>query len=79
MGRFCVAEVKSMNGTNDEKQLRLAVGQVLRYAHLLRSKGKPVRAFIAVESRPADDSWTALCSDLGITLLWPETFGGLGR
>jgi hypothetical protein len=53
---ICVAEIKSVNGSNDEKQLRLALGQVLRYAYLLRSKGKPVRAFIAVESQPADDS-----------------------
>lgn len=70
----CVAEIKSLNGTNDEKQLRLALGQVLRYGHLLRAKGRPVRCFIAVESRPADASWLDLCSALGITLLWPDVF-----
>jgi hypothetical protein len=73
-GVICVAEVKSLSGTNDEKQLRLALGQVLRYAHLLRAKGRPVRCFIAVESRPADESWFDLCSELGVTLLWPELF-----
>jgi hypothetical protein len=73
-GTVCVAEVKSLSGTNDEKQLRLALGQVLRYAHLLRAKGRPVRCFIATESRPADESWSELCSGLGITLLWPDVF-----
>jgi hypothetical protein len=42
-GTVCVAEVKSLNGSNDEKQLRLALGQVLRYGHLLREgQGRPV-------------------------------------
>jgi hypothetical protein len=73
-GTICVAEVKSLSGTNDEKQLRLALGQVLRYAHLLRGKGRPVRCFIAAESKPADDTWIELCSELGVTLFWPEEF-----
>jgi hypothetical protein len=73
-GMVCVAEVKSLNGTNDEKQLRLAVGQVLRYAHLLRGKGRPVRCYIATETKPADESWFDLCSGLGVAMLWPEVF-----
>lgn len=73
-GTVCVAEIKSLNGTNDEKQLRLALGQVLRYAHLLRANARPVRCFIATESEPADESWIDLCSDLGVTLLWPDVF-----
>lgn len=73
-GTVCVAEVKSLSGINDEKQLRLGLGQVLRYGHLLRAKGRPVRCFIAVESRPADQSWFDLCSALGVTLLWPDVF-----
>jgi hypothetical protein len=76
-GSICVAEVKSLSGTNDEKQLRLALGQVLRYAHLLRAKGRPVRCFIATESQPADETWSHLCSDLGVTLLWPEVFASV--
>jgi hypothetical protein len=76
-GTVCVAEVKSLSGTNDEKQLRLALGQVLRYAHLLRAKGRPVRCYIAAESRPVDPSWLDLCSDLGITLIWPDVFASV--
>jgi hypothetical protein len=69
-----IAEIKSMSGTNEEKQLRLALGQVLRYEHLLAAKGRPVRTYIAVERKPSDESWAALCEQLGIRLCWPETF-----
>jgi hypothetical protein len=70
---ICIAEVKSMSHTNEEKQLRLAVGQVLRYASLL-SVGRPVGRFIAVEREPRDPSWLDLTAELGISLIWPETF-----
>lgn len=70
---ICIAEVKSMSNTNEEKQLRLAVGQVLRYAYLL-SAGRPVRRFIAVEREPRDPSWLDFTAEHGIGLIWPETF-----
>lgn len=72
-----MAEVKSFSPTNEEKQLRLAVGQVLRYAHLLGAKGRDVRMVIVVERRPSDDSWQALCGELSIRLCWPETLADL--
>jgi hypothetical protein len=62
-----------MSHTNEEKQLRLAVAQVLRYAYLL-SAGRPVRPFIAVECEPRDPSWLDFTAELGISLIWPETF-----
>jgi hypothetical protein len=68
---FCVAEVKSLSDRNEERQLRLAIGQVLRYAHQLRESTSDVRAFIAVERKPKDASWEVLCGELGITLIWP--------
>jgi hypothetical protein len=71
---ICIAEVKSMSTANQEKQLRLAVGQVLRYAQLLSAGGRPVHAFIAVEREPQDPSWVDLTQELGITLMWPATF-----
>jgi hypothetical protein len=67
-----VAEVKSCTERNQEKQLRLGLGQVLRYRQVLSSRGKPVRAVLAVESRPFDPSWNALCDALGVLLLWPD-------
>lgn len=71
---ICVAEVKSMSATNQEKQLRLAIGQVLRYSYLLSAGHRSVRSFIAVEREPRDPSWLALTAELGITLMWPATF-----
>jgi hypothetical protein len=67
-----VAEVKSLTLTNEERQLRLGLGQVLRYWHALSSRPKPVIAVLAVEERPADESWLGLADRLGIWLLWPE-------
>lgn len=71
---ICVGEVKSMSQTNQEKQLRLAVGQVLRYAYLLSAGHRPVRSFIAVEHEPQDPSWLGFTAERGVTLMWPETF-----
>jgi hypothetical protein len=71
---ICIAEVKSMSGANEEKQLRLALGQVLRYSHLLSARERPVRSFIAVEREPQDASWIDLASQCGITLMWPQIF-----
>lgn len=69
-----VAEVKSLTETTEEKQLRLAVGQVIRYRQQLSLGGQKVRAQIAVEYQPADKSWIGLCREQEITLCWPETF-----
>jgi len=71
---LCIAEVKSMSHANEEKQLRLAVGQVLRYAQLLSAGRRPVRRFIALERQPQDPSWLELTAELDIGLMWPETF-----
>jgi hypothetical protein len=69
-----VAEVKSLTASNEERQLRLGLGQVLRYRHLLSTRGKQVVAVLAVEKKPCDDSWAALCRDLDVVLCWPESF-----
>lgn len=45
-----VAEVKSMTHSNEEKQLRLGLGQVLRNRHLLSGRYEQVRAMLALES-----------------------------
>jgi hypothetical protein len=68
-----VAEVKSLTLANEERQLRLGLGQVLRYWHALSFRSKPVISVLAVEAKPADESWLALSDRLGIWLLWPES------
>lgn len=70
-----VVEVKSLNEVNEEKQLWLGLGQVLRYRNLLQTAGV-VRAVLAVERRPRDGGWAALCREVGVLLVWPENWGG---
>ena len=71
-----VAEVKSITSTNEEKQLRLGLGQVLRYAHVLtrlhRGRVTPV---LVVERKPATDDWPDLCAAHNVLLLWPPFDG----
>jgi hypothetical protein len=71
-----IAEVKSLTDQNEERQLRLALGQILRYAHLLsRIKGRPIQKVIVVERQPTRSSeWVELCSTCDVKLVWPETF-----
>jgi len=53
------------------------LGQVLRYAHLL-SAHYQVKPVLAIERQPTDESWQALCDQLGVLLVWPPTFGPSG-
>jgi hypothetical protein len=66
-----VAEVKSTTAMNEEHQLRLGLGQLLRYRHALSAGGTTVHATLYVERRPADPQWSELCQSLGVTLRWP--------
>ena len=69
-----VAEVKSTTPANEERQLRLGLGQVLRYRALLRLRYDDVRAVVVAEHPPADESWIDLCAELDVLLVWPATF-----
>lgn len=66
-----VVEVKSTTRTNEEKRLRLALGQVLRYRQLLQAGGSEVVGFIAIEQPPGDPAWLELCAEVGVRLVWP--------
>lgn len=73
-----VAEVKSTTDANEEKQLRLGLGQVLRYQHAVRAQSRGERTVVAVlvaEREPRDASWRSLCDSLGVRLWWPGAFG----
>ncbi len=66
-----VGEVKSLTARNEEKQLRLGLGQVLRYANLLSaSTAKPVIPVMALEREPSDHRWLQLCDALGVRVGW---------
>ena len=70
-----VGEVKSLTSANQDRQLRLGLGQVLSYVHLLDWPNvHAVRAVLAVEHRPDAEYWTALCADHDVILTWPEVF-----
>ena len=81
---WCVSEVKSLSSSNEEKQLRLGLGQVLRYRDTMtRQQSLPVEAVLMVERKPTDSTWLDLCEGLGVILLWPDRlddiFGGGGE
>ena len=69
-----IAEVKSTKPSNEEKQLRLGLGQVLRYCSQLRQQFDDVRPVLVAEAEPADATWLVTCQQLGVLLSWPSTF-----
>lgn len=72
-GELWVAEIKSINVHNEEKQLRLGLGQLLRYCQILGSN-KKVRGVLVMEKAPKDESWVTLCKEHNIILVWPATW-----
>lgn len=73
-----IVEVKSLTDANEERQLRLGLGQVLSYVHLLRWPDvQAVRAVLAVERKPTADYWTTLCAQHDVILTWPEAYDDL--
>ena len=67
-----VAEIKSLTATNEERQLRLGLGQVLIYRQRLKQTQSSVKAALMVEWKPLDPDWHALCDSLDVQLLWPD-------
>jgi hypothetical protein len=78
-GRVTVVEVKSITAENEERQLRIGLGQILRYRDLTQRHrpGVAVRAVLAAERQPSDGTWSSLCSDLDVILVWPQTMANL--
>ena len=68
-----IAEIKSITNANEEKQLRLGLGQVLRYCQILKTTGN-VHGVLVIERAPSDPSWIDLCKAYNILLAWPEVF-----
>lgn len=72
-----VAEIKSITNKNEEQQLRLGLGQVLRYGDQLRRRYPKVRTLLVPEREPRDVAWRSLCAELGVQLVSPSTFDRL--
>jgi hypothetical protein len=56
-----VAGVKSLAEGNEDRQLRLGLGQVLDYQELMATRSPGTRAVLAVERQPRDPRWVRLC------------------
>jgi hypothetical protein len=69
--------VKSITTANEERQLRLGLGQVLRYRNLLAARGRKVTAVLVPERVPIDATWKSLCQELGVVLVVPPNFYNL--
>ena len=78
-GVFTVVEVKSCTAENQEIQLRLGLGQVLRYAHQLRRRHPSVRAVLATELALAPEWLDLLGKHAVATLAEPSLEGDLVR
>ena len=75
-GAMTVVEVKSLTDSNSERQLRLGLGQALRYAHILSRHGYPVVPALALEHEPAGD-WLELLARLNVLVGWPGKWSQL--
>ena len=72
-----IVEVKSLTEANEDRQLRLGLGQVLSYAHLVNWDVDENRPVLAVERKPSSPYWTDLCMSHGVALTWPDVFDKL--
>jgi len=68
-----VAEIKSVTSANEEKQLRLGLGQVLRYRSILAARPEfaDVRAWLVPERAPSDPSWKMACEEVDVEMFTP--------
>ncbi|MGW4379342.1 hypothetical protein [Kitasatospora sp. NPDC004531] len=71
-GNLTVCEVKSLTDTNEIRQLRAGLGQLLDYHDQLQHRAPAVRPILWVEREPTDLRWVGLCARVGITLAWPD-------
>lgn len=74
-----IVEVKSVEpGRNEDHQVRLALGQVLDYAHRLEGE-RPVIPVVAVSRDEVDPRWTDVCASARVRFVTPATFEDLVR
>lgn len=67
--RIVVAEIKSLPVGSEEQQLRIGLGQVLRYRQqLTATTGATVEAILVVERSPSDKSWFDAFRSSGVML-----------
>ena len=72
--RTCIVEVKSIREENEERQLRLALGQVLRYRLELEGGDVGVHAIVCTSKKSTDETEAQLYSQLDACLAWRGAF-----
>jgi hypothetical protein len=75
-GALVVVEVKSLILSNETRQLRMGLGQVLDYAHALKQRVGAVRPVLYIEQVVAE-RWAELAEEAGVSLVWPGEEGFL--
>lgn len=65
-----IVEIKSLTRTNESRQLRLGLGQILDYEDACLRGGLQVRPTLAVEEQPRDPRWRDICQAHGVDLIW---------
>lgn len=73
-----VCEMKSLTVANEIHQLRLGLGQVLDYAHALRSRVDSVTPVLYVPRAPTDQRWMDIADSVGVLLRWPANHEDYG-
>jgi hypothetical protein len=78
--RLYVCEVKSTSN-NEAHQLRLGLGQIIQYRHLLASVGGrvDVQGCLLIENQPADAHWMDICRAERIVLFWPARWDSMSE
>jgi hypothetical protein len=66
-----IAEVKSLSGSNEDSQLRMAIGEVLYFAELEHASHEKVSTVIFVPRQPQKREYIQVCERADIQLTWP--------
>jgi hypothetical protein len=72
-----LVEVKSATTANFEGQLRIGLGQLLRYGEIMRNRGERVSLAIAAELEIVDDDWLSLFRRLEVSVVAAQSLDDL--
>ena len=71
---YFIGEIKSITNENEEKQLRLGLGQILRYISLVDRKVFPRVVAVLIVEKLDDLSWYQTCSNNNVTLVTAKDY-----
>ena len=74
---YFIAEIKSITTKNEEKQLRLGLGQVLRYMSLVDKQNISKVVPVLIAEKVFDVSWYKTCESQNVKLVASDNFQDL--